>query len=149
MINKILVATDGSDHSNKVVDLASDMALKYNAKVYLIHVVNEPPKVPESVVELMRSEHIQEDPSYVYLQIAGRKIIEAAEKKCRAKGLKEIESVLVEGDPAHTIIKCAKENEVDAIVMGNHGVGSAESLFLGTVSSKVCHLAHCTCVTVK
>ena len=148
MIKKILVATDGSDHSDKVVELASDMALKYNAKIYLIHVVNEP-KVPESVINLMRSEHIQESPSYVYLQVAGRKIIEAAENKCRAKGLKEVESVLVQGDLAQTIIECAKEKEVDAIVMGNHGVGAAESLFLGTVSSKVCHLAPCTCVTVK
>jgi len=49
MIKKILVATDGSEHSDKVVELASDMALKYNAKIYLIHVVNEP-KVPESVI---------------------------------------------------------------------------------------------------
>jgi len=148
MIKKILVATDGSDHARKTIELASDIALKYNAKIYLIHVVNEP-KIPEGIVEWMREEHVRESPSYVYLQTAGRGIIEAAEREIRAKGLKEVESALDEGDPATRIIKFAKENGVDVIMMGSHGIGGVESLFLGSVSHKVCHLAHCTCVTVK
>jgi nucleotide-binding universal stress UspA family protein len=40
MIKTILVPTDGSDHANKAVDLAADLALKYNAKMVMLHVIS-------------------------------------------------------------------------------------------------------------
>jgi len=148
MIRKILVPTDGSDHARKAVEYASDLALKYNAEVFLIHVVNEP-KVPEEIVQFMRNEHVEESPSSVYLQMVAKKIMGAAEKKVREKGVREVQSLVVEGDPAEGIIEFAQKSGIDMIVMGSRGLGKLESLFLGSVSNKVCHLADCTCVTVK
>jgi len=39
MIKTILVPTDGSDHANKAVGLATDLALKYGASLVLLHVI--------------------------------------------------------------------------------------------------------------
>jgi len=39
MIKTILVATDGSDHAGKAVDLAADIAAKYGARLVLLHVL--------------------------------------------------------------------------------------------------------------
>ena len=39
MIKTILVATDGSDHAEKAVDLAADIAGKYGAHLVLLHVL--------------------------------------------------------------------------------------------------------------
>jgi nucleotide-binding universal stress UspA family protein len=148
MVKKILVATDGSGHARKAVAYATDIASKYKAKIYLMHVVQEP-KIPEGIIEFVKDEHIQESPTYVYLQTLGEKILGAAEREVRETGIDEVESVVTQGDPAERILEFAKQNAIDMIVMGSRGLGKVESLFLGSVSNRVCHLAESTCVTVK
>ena len=148
MVKKILVPTDGSDHARRAIEFATDLALKYNAVIYLMHVVHER-KVPESVLQFMEGEHVEESPSYVYLQLVGEKILGMAEKEVKEKGVEEVHSVVVQGDPAEEITNFAKQKGVDMILIGSRGVGQIKGVLLGSVSSKVCHVADCTCVTVK
>ena len=148
MIKNILVPVDGSGHAKKAVQYASDLALKYNAGVHLIHVVHEP-KIPEELLEYIKGENIKESPSYVYLQRIGQKIMGAAEKEVKDKGVKDVHTVVVEGDPADMILDYARKAGTDMIVIGSRGLGKVESIVLGSVSNKVCHMADCTCVTVK
>jgi nucleotide-binding universal stress UspA family protein len=148
MIKKILVPIDGSDHAKKAVQYASDLALKYDAGVHLVHVVHEP-KIPEELLEYVREENINESPSYVYLQRIGEKIMGSAEKEVKDKGIRDVHTVVIEGDPANAILEYARKAGIDMIVMGSRGLGKVESIVLGSVSNKVCHMAECTCVTVK
>ena len=148
MIAKILVATDGSDHANKAIEMASELALKYNATLSLVHVVYEA-KVPEGVAEYVREEGIKESPEYVYLEMAGKRILDEAEKLAKKKGVKNIQSTVLVGDPAEKISQLARENDVNMIFLGSRGLSKLGGLMLGSVSSKVCHLADRTCVTVK
>jgi nucleotide-binding universal stress UspA family protein len=148
MVKKILVPTDGSDHARRATEFATDLALKYNAVIYLMHVVHER-KVPESVLEFMEDEHVEESPSYIYLQMVGKKILGMAEKQVKEKGVEEVHSVVVRGDPAAEIINFAKDKGVDMIMIGSRGLGQVKEVLLGSVSSKVCHVADCTCVTVR
>ena len=39
MINTILVPTDGSEHANKALNFASDLAVKYGARMVILHVL--------------------------------------------------------------------------------------------------------------
>ena len=139
MLNKILVATDGSDHARKAIEYASDIAAKYEATVYLIHVVSPLPSMPEVDVQAIRDNQ----------QKIAKEIIEEAEREIKNKGVETYQSTILQGQPAQEIIEFARKNSVDMIVMGSHGAGKMELLMLGTVSNKVCHLADCTCVTVK
>jgi nucleotide-binding universal stress UspA family protein len=41
MIKKILVPTDGSVYAAKAFEYASDLALKYDAELHLVHVLSE------------------------------------------------------------------------------------------------------------
>jgi len=148
MIEKVLVATDGSLHARKAVEYASDIAAKYDATLYLVHVVPET-EIPEEVLEYIRVEGIEDPPESVYLEKVGRGIIEVAEEEARAKGVKRVEPVVLQGDPAETIIELARSKGVDMVVTGSRGLGGVKGLLLGSVSSKICHLADCTCVTVK
>ena len=143
MIEKILVATDGSDHARKAVDYACDLALKYNATVYLLHVIHRS-DIPKEVFKYIKAKRIEE-----LLQEIGNRIIEVAEREAKRRGVKNFRSAIVKGDPVESITEFARENSVDMIVMGSRGLGSLEGLLLGSVSHKVCHLAPCTCVTVK
>jgi len=140
MIKKILVAADDSIHARKAIDYASDIALKYNATVYVIHVVNTTFRLGD--YELMQK---MEDA----LRQGGKEIVEKAESEIRVKGVKHFRSAVLVGDPATEIIRYTKENGVDMVVIGSRGEGTLEGLLFGSVSQKVCQLASCTCVTVK
>ena len=145
-MKRILVATDGSDHARKAIDFACDIASKNNATIYLVHVVPlghltsqvgwpSAPGEVENFMDWMRRE--------------GEGIIEQAGKESEAKGVKTVQSYLLEGDPASEILQFAKENDVDMVVVGTRGAGSAETLLLGSISQKIRHLSPSTCVTVK
>jgi nucleotide-binding universal stress UspA family protein len=41
MLNRILVSTDGPEHAVKAINYACDLAEKYDATLYLLHVVQE------------------------------------------------------------------------------------------------------------
>ena len=148
MIKKILVATDGSDHAKKAIDYACDLTLKYDAEVYLLHVIYKS-GVPKNLLKVLEAHRIEKTPEHAILKEIGDRIIEMAERECREKGLKNFQSSIIEGDPAQAIIEFAREKGVDMIVMGSRGLGNLEGVFLGSVSHKVCNLAHCTCLTVK
>jgi nucleotide-binding universal stress UspA family protein len=142
MITKILVATDGSDHARKAVEFASDIAAKYKATVYLIHVVTPLSSMPEIDGGLLQ----QWEDTHEKL---AKEIIEEAERVVKKKVVESYQATILQGHPAQEIIEFARKNSVDMIVMGSHGAGKLEMLMLGSVSNKVCHLANCNCVTVK
>ncbi len=149
MINKILVPVDGSDHAKKAIQFAANTAAQNDAEVHLLHVVNVP-EVPEGIKEYMKIEGIiEETPSSFYTQMVGKGVIDEAKDEANQNGVKNVETVQLEGDPAETIIEYAKEHGFDMIVIGSRGLGKVKGFFLGSVSSKVCHAADSTCVTVK
>lgn len=144
-IRKILVAVDGSEHSDKAIDLAVDMAKKWKAKIYLIHVVREE-AIPEAYVEFARVEKVD---VYGYYDRVCGEVIAAAEDRVRRAGIKNVESICAKGDPADEIIKTTERKKVDFIIMGSRGLGRFSKAAMGSVSSKVCNHAETTCITVK
>jgi nucleotide-binding universal stress UspA family protein len=148
MIKKILVATDGSEHAKKAIDYACDLALKYDAEIYLLHVIHKS-GVPKSLLKVIESHRIKKTPEHAILEEIGDRIIEMAQREFKEKGVKNFQPSIIEGDPAQAIIEFARDKGVDMIVLGSRGLGNLEEVFLGSVSHKVCNLAHCTCLTVK
>lgn len=149
MIKKILVPTDGSAYAAKAFEYASDLALKYDAELHIVHVVSES-KMPEGLDDFIRAERIEDQPrEAVFLEKMGDAIIQSVKEKSKLKGMENVKSAVLMGDPAEKIIEYAKANGIDMIVLGNRGLGAVKMLFMGSVSNKVCNLADCTCVTVK
>ena len=106
---------------------------------------NVVPPVPRLAELGMDVLHKIEESNKEYAQ----EIIEKAEKEVKKKGVESYQTTILQGNPAQEIIEFARKNSVDMIVMGSHGAGRVETFMLGSVSNRVCHLAHCTCVTVK
>lgn len=147
MIKKILVPTDGSNHAKKAIEYACDLASKYGATVHLMHVISKS-EIPEGLDRYIEVEKI-EAPREQVLKKIGDGIIKGGLTEAKAKGTNNVKSSIVIGDPAEKIVEFAKENGVDMIIMGSRGLGAMKGILLGSVSSKVCHAAGCTCVTVK
>jgi len=146
-VNRILVALDGSDHSKKAAELAVDIAKKWSAEVNLIH-VREEKNIPKGFKEYAEAERIPAS-NYFAMVCERDQFLGEAENRLREAGVKVAEPICVFGDPADRIIKEAKRVKADLIVMGSRGLGRFSKVFMGSVSTKVCNHAHCTCITVK
>lgn len=173
MINKILVPVDGSAHSVKAVEFASDLAAKYDAEVLLLHVLLRG-HMPEGLKRAIdvevgagsgsKSEHLVNMPQEIMarvkdkkstqlsieaLEFIGKYVLSKVTALCKEKGVKKVTQAVEEGNPTEIILKQAERNNVDMIVLGSRGLSELKGILLGSVSTKVNHLAKCTCVTVK
>ena len=148
MVKKILFATDGSENSRKAMEFAVDMAGRYDARVYLVHVVSSH-EIPKDVLEYVHAEDIKDSAASIYLDKLGEKIIGQCELDVRQRGCEDFRTIVVRGNAADLILEIAKEKEVDAIIMGSRGLGTIKSTLLGSVSRKISNAAECTCIIVK
>jgi nucleotide-binding universal stress UspA family protein len=176
MIKTIIVPTDGSEHANKAVDLAADIAAKYGARMVILHVMlrhtseahieelckeNAMPKALKNKLEELRKAFLEMvvssyEPGPISVPIpdellneVGNLILDNARQRAESKGIKDIMAYFVDGAPADKIIAAAEKEDADLIVMGSRGLGNVTGLLIGSVSNKVSHLSKCTCVTVK
>lgn len=145
MIKNILVPVDGSKYSKKALELACDLADKYDAGLHLLHVILSP-EAKHTLV--LGGASVTVDASEEEIEKAGHKVIEAAKKIAGEHGRNKVETEVVGGPTAQRILEYAKDNDVDMIVMGSRGLSDISGLLVGSVSHKVSHLARCTCVTV-
>ena len=144
MITSILVPYDGSESSNRALELACDIAGKYGAGLTLQHVVAGG-KVPTEMQLFAEVEHLDEKDVPTAL---GERILEGAVRQGEKAGVTAIRTVQVDGDPATEILRKAADG-IDLIVMGTRGFGELKGLLLGSVSHKVTQLAPCACITVR
>ncbi len=146
MINAILVPIDGSDHAFKALDLASEIAVKHDARVLLLHAMaNRGPSRDER--DFAKFEHIEGPLDQILYTVTERLLMARARSRAHANGVKDVEWAVVPGDPAQLIIERSKD--FDIIVMGRRGLGPLGVLLQGSVSQKVSQLADAACATVK
>lgn len=146
MINSILVPIDDSDHAFKALDLASEIAVTHDARVFLLHALSD--RVPsQGERDFAEVEHMKGPLSEIRYMVAERQLMASACSRALANGVKDVEWAVVPGDPAQLIIERSKD--FDIIVMGRRGLGPLGALLQGSVSQKVNQLADAACVTVK
>ncbi len=151
---KILVCTDGSDHSKKALEKAAVIAEGCNAHdVAIIHVYDE--KLNLSALPWGEGYAPTEKDMEEFRRILeknkneGNKILQEGQKFFEEKNIKA-RTILKEGHPADTIVKVGCEEGFDIIVIGSRGRSGLQKVFLGSVSSAVVHESkNCSVLTVK
>lgn len=129
---RILVALDGSEYSDKALDQALSMAKICNSQVYAISVVDLYPEQMELAPALL--EKMSADVSAT---------LEAAKQKADKENI-ACETIVHMGMSANdAIIKEAKEKQVDLIVMGTHGRTGLKKAIMGSVAQRVIAQAPC------
>lgn len=139
---KILAPIDGSNHTSRVIDYLIQTARDAKAmQVQLIN-VREPVNVPE-ISRFWSPEQIAD-----FQQKEGRALLQHAAERLTAAGIPNTTQVLV-GDIAQTIVTHAQAENCDLIAMGSHGLSAIANLLMGSVATKVVHLAQVPVTLVK
>ena len=140
---KILIPIDGSSAANRAVDhaIASVAWLKETPQVYLLNVQW---KLASGNVKLF----INQDTINDYYREQGMAALAEARAKLDAAGLAYSYHISV-GTPAEAIVQYAQEQQVDQIVISAHGQDMLSTLLLGSVATKVAHLAKMPVLLIK
>jgi nucleotide-binding universal stress UspA family protein len=132
---KILFAYDGSECADAAINDLKRAGLPGDAQFTVISVVENWLPPPSSLELLEGIDQVQE-----FKALAQRGAIRLFELN---PGWEVTTEVLI-GSPATFIIEKAREWKPDLIVMGSHGRTALGRFFLGSVSQKVLHEAHCS-----
>jgi nucleotide-binding universal stress UspA family protein len=142
-IKKIIFATDFSAGSNYTAPFAAEMARRYGAKLYVIHVIQDMGKMTAwyaPKVNLNELRKTMEEKAQQELQL------------CCTTGFgdfKNVEYQLLKGAPYEQILKFQQDNKADLIVIGTiggHNTGK-ENAF-GSTADRVVKNARCPVLTV-
>ncbi len=141
MIKKILVAFDGSLMSNKAFDFAMDLTKLCPGAAPQIFVLSvaQPPE-PADIVEVdavidSATQHYEE-------------LFKGLKDKAKERNV-EIKAEVVVGHPADQIVRYAKENDCDMVIVGQTGKSKIENWLMGSVSKRVSTYSPCTVTIVK
>jgi len=138
----ILLATDFSPLSERAAQRAQEVAEHYNAKLHVVHVVEEVVFYGEDVDMIMGDPFINND-----------KMFELAQSKmksfAKSAGFSDaVKCEVIWGSPKSAVTTWALEHEADLIVVGSHGHNIIE-FFLGSVSNSISHQATCDVLIVR
>jgi nucleotide-binding universal stress UspA family protein len=136
---KVLVPTDGSEHSLKAVRRGIELAEREGAEVTLMAVAyyskEDLDEIPPNIQEKLDAE--------------AARALRAAKALFDEKGLK-VEAVLESGFvPANNIIARAEQGKFDRILMGSKGITGFERLLIGSTAAKVVANAPCTVTVIR
>lgn len=135
MFHHILVPTDGSDFSNKAVSTAARLAHALHAKLLLLHVrspIESPHHVEGGALSHLGGKVVMQE-----IEGEERKLLDAALAIATADGA-EAETAFVDGYSTYdAIVRIAREQHCDLIVMASHGRRGLTSLLLGSETQKV------------
>ncbi|MEW6186097.1 MAG: universal stress protein [Thermodesulfobacteriota bacterium] len=144
-ITKIAFCTDFSENANQAFDMSFDLAQKYQAHLFLVHVV--PPLVfPSPVME----DFISEQANLQFSEDASRRAMEQIDKSYLRKigDYRNAFVRILSGHPASEILNFVEQEKVDLVVMGTHGFTGLAHFFLGSTAEKVVRRAVCSVLTV-
>ena len=141
-MKKILIALDYNPTAQKVAETGYALAKAMNAKTILLHVISDVTYYssldysPIMGFGGFSSVHtIQTDTIGEIEKIAQTYL----DKSKQHLGDESIQTVVKNGDYGETILKSAKELDIDIIVMGTHSKRGLEKILVGSVAEKVLH----------
>lgn len=146
MEHKLLVATDGSENALRAAEFAAGLAARVPDMKVTVLVINDMLEKMKYYSPL-RAPVIFEEVEVFFRdksQEALDRTLEVFKKnKCPVEGIIKV------GNPAQEIVDFARDGDFSQIILGSRGMGGLKGIVMGSVSSKVIHLATCPVTVVK
>lgn len=133
-LKRVLVADDFSKFSTEALKFGISLAQEYQSE---LHVINVQPRHHERAAHANEGLNLHDDAQkFVEERLKGHVPPEAT-LWCKVK------LVVREGKPDHEITAYAKEQDIDLICVGSHGVGKGWAELLGSTTDRVMRHAPC------
>jgi nucleotide-binding universal stress UspA family protein len=143
-INKILYATDLSPNAVYALRYAMNSALKHDAEVIILHVLENVDPASRTMLDLYidekRHKKIVDDYTAEAQDIIKKRLRTLRDRELRGHpeyADKVISIEMCEGFPAEEILSKAEELNCDEIIMGTHSKGIIANTFLGSTAKRV------------
>ena len=142
-IRMIACCTDFSENAHRAVAQAVDMAARFNAKLYLLHVLPPlinpvlldsgwiPPEMPRDAIILKIEEQMQER--------YGAQVPHEV----------DYELVVQDGHVSSEILEFVRTQSVDLVIMGAYGLSGMGLVLFGSVTKRVAQKAACSVLIVR
>ncbi len=144
MINlkRILVPTDFSESARHALLYGTSFAREYEGELILLHVV-------ENLTVGYASDLFPVPMAEVFDEISGYAKAELAKlgAEVKEKGV-TVRELVVQGKPSAEIVRVAREETADMIVLGTHGKGMLDKALFGSTAERVIRRAPCPVLTV-
>lgn len=143
-LQKILVPTDFSEFSKHSIRYACEFAQRFQAELHLLNVVEDIyPIIPEPGTPApMSGEYL------AGLKESSERMMDSFPLPDRGNDLSVVREV-ISGTPFLEIIRYAKSEEIDMIVIGTHGRSGLIHALMGSVAEKVVRKSPCPVLTVR
>ena len=146
----ILFCTDFSEDANIAFLHALDLAKKHDAKLHVLHI----PHSSYAYIRHIVDEHVPEDAprgEAFFSEEIGKKAEEALRKEYENR-LGEFNNyvlVIASGSPDVEIVRYARKNDIDVIVMGALGKSEQDRIEHGSTVANVSKYAHCHVIAIR
>jgi nucleotide-binding universal stress UspA family protein len=146
---KILIATDGSKHSNAAVEEFAKRSFTPATEIKIISAYQRSSFVLGTAAPMgaLNDYHAEIDSN------AKKEAQDAVEKAFKLLSKKHpktlVDTVVVEGSPKNAILKEAEKFRADLIVVGSHGHGFVKRFLIGSVAQAVALHAPCSVEIVR
>ncbi len=139
----ILVAVDFSDSSDNAFQMALSLADKFDARLVILHVINEPVDLRGFYVPHISFEKLEEE-----IEEGAKKMMESF---CRQhiSDFDNYETLIVPGFPYEQIISQAENTGSELIVLGTHGRTGLDHVLFGSTAEKVVRKSKLPVLTVR
>lgn len=141
-LKRILIPTDFSEYSQIAVRYACEFAVRFESEVHLFHVIDNPtPPGPDDWGQTL-AEYEAELRKHATGQLQQVDLAPLKSRECIVENIGY-------GSPMLSIIRYAKDHDIDLIAMGTHGRTGLAHVFLGSVAENVVRNAPCPVLTVR
>ena len=139
MYKKILLATDGSEHSKRAAENAIHIAQCSDGSAIEVVYVVDADRAKSDVLANWNSAEMND---------FRKERMKEVERQAKEAGV-SYDIKILHGEPGPAIVEYVNKNQVDIVVIGSRGLNGLQEFVLGSVSHKVAKRANCPVLIVK
>jgi nucleotide-binding universal stress UspA family protein len=143
-MKNILVPTDFSEQAENALKVAAQLAQKFNAEIYLLHLI----ELPVDMVNPVGETRSNDLPEAIFFMKLAKKRFDELLSRPYLKNIK-VHDIVEVNKAFDGILEASEKHNCDFIVMGSQGASGLKEMFIGSNTEKVVRTSKVPVLVVK